>query len=618
MDNDIQAPDENKVNKGAGFNEDLRLEIKARYKRCESHYGNWKDAAEEDYRFALGAQWTTDELQKLKDQKRPAMTFNRIRALINLVSGYQRENSARIKISPEGGEDRTFSEVMDRLLKAIDKWSKLSYKLGYQFDEGLYCGKSFLEAIRDYDKDPIRGELRFIGLGPFKVMVDPDCREYDMNEGAEYLFKSGRFTKGQLKVMFPDYKKQIEGFSIDNDEFIDNTMVEGDADNYGNDPNKVTVVNETDDDDTEYEPDQKFTLKEYWRKKRVDRFFVMDIESNEPVKFETKEDAEAFATKQEGDMEVIPRNVPEMWVASMVSGHILQDEKSPFEPLYSGFTIFRFIADWAPSAKDEELRVQGITRALKDAQREKNKAKSQNLHILNTQANSGWIGDDDALSSNGWKSLEKLGSVPGVTIKKKKGTELREIQPKGPNVGHIQREQAADNEFVAISGIHPELLGIQDKSESGRAMAMRIKQGITALVRIFHNYRYTKEILGKFQLKMMPDLFDVPKVKKVLGPQYMRSLQSEEMPEGLTEGMLAAFLQIVKDHKYDVEVTEADQGRTTRAEVFEQLVELAKTGYPIPPTLLLSYMDIADSEKINKEIQAYQQQQQEAEANKKK
>lgn len=79
--------------------------------------------------------------------------------------------------------------------------------------------------------------------------------------------------------------------------------------------------------------------------------------------------------------------------------------------------------------------MQGITRAVKDPQREKNKSKSQNLHILNTQANSGWVCDDDALSPEGFKDLENVGSKPGLVVRKRPGKEIREIVPKGRMLG---------------------------------------------------------------------------------------------------------------------------------------------------------------------------------------
>lgn len=590
-------------------NDDLRAEIKARFEHAKKNIKEWEDVAREDMAFALGEQWTEEDLQLLKDQSRPALTFNRIKSLINLISGYQRENASRIKVNPEGGEDKVFSEVMDRLLRHIDKTSHMAYKMSYWFDDGLYTGKGWLEAVLTYESDPIRGEIRFLQRSPYQILVDPEFNEYDLNEWprAQYLFKVVRMTKDALKSLYPKYEKLIDGFATDSDDTIENgsaLMHEGSDDDYGNRPNKTTVVKKTQaDDESGLKRDEKFTIKEYWRPKLVEKHFVIEIESGEPRRFDTKEAAEAFIVNQGNAGKVVPRKVPEMWVAAYVGGFVLQDEKSPMEPYYSGFPFFRFLADWSPSAETEELKTQGVVRSLKDPQREKNKAKSQSLHILNTQANSGWIGDQDALTDEGWKALEKMGSKPGITVKKKRGSELREILPKGPNVGHLQREEKAEEEFKQISGINPDLLGFQEKTASGRAISLRIRQAVTSLVRIFHNYRYSKEIIGMFLLEMVPMVFDEKKVKKVLGPHYMaKAVDPERYPDGLQPGHIAAFLTLVEDNKYDVIVSEADQNKTIRYEIFQDLTELVKAGLPIPPDLIIDYMDLPNSEEVKQKI----------------
>lgn len=595
---------------------DLRKEITSRYDRCESYYSDWKELAEEDYNFALGDQWTEEEKAKLEVQKRPCLTFNRIRSLINVVSGYQRENSARIKVTPEGGEDRVFSEVWDKVLRYQDKCSKLSYKFGYLFDDGCYCGKGHIEGFIDYIKDPIRGELKFKLNGPYKVYVDPDCNEYDINEGAEYLFKVEKFSKAKLKSMYPDKKKVIDEFKTDNDAYLENADVqkEGDSDNYGNNPNSATVTetydNET--DSNQIERDIKFTHKEYWYKKYVIRYFVIDRDSGEPVKFETMEQAEEFVNQAKeqfpdlyrNEVRIIDHEVYEIWVAAYVCGHILQDVKSPFEPQYNGFPHFRYIADWAPSADKETLKVQGITRPLKDPQKEKNKSKSQFLHVLSTQSNSGWIGDEDALSDAGWQDLKNMGSTPGLTVRKKPGSDLREIEPKAPAMAQILREQGADEEMKQISNINPDLLGMQERTTSGKAIALRVRQAVLSLVRLFVNYRYTKEIVGNFMLAVIPIMYDEKKIGKVLGQKYRASVKSDQFPEGLTDGVLKGFLQMIKDRKYDVEVTEADHTATVRAEVFDNLIELAKTpaGQFIPLDLILEYMEIPNKDEIEQKV----------------
>lgn len=593
----------------------LAREIHERFKTASKHYAKWDEEAKEDYSFALGDQWSTEDRQALDKAGRPALTFNRIRPLINLIAGYQRENSSRIKVNPEGGEDKNFSEVMDRILKAQDKWSHLSHKLGYLFDDGCYCGKGFLEAILIYDNDPVRGEVDFKLRSPYQVLPDPECLEYDINDGALYCFKVVKLPRSKLLELYPAKKELIDGFIQDKDDPEVNgsglTAVEGSDDDYGNRPNKTTVVKRTEDvEKNDLEEDDRFTVKEYWCIKLVDKYFVINSSDGQPDRFETKEEAEAFVAQQQFG-KVITRKVKEMHVSAMCCGHILQEEDlSPFEPYYSGFPFFRYIADYAPNAEDEVWRVQGVTRPLKDPQKEKNKSKSQTLHILNTQANSGWVGDDDALTDEGKKKLEQMGSTPGITVWKKKGSELREILPKGPNMGHLQREQEADNEFKQISGINPDLMGFQEGTTSGKAISMRIQQAILALVRLFHNYRYTKECIGRFLLQMVPATFDSKKVMRVLGPEYMRkAVDPEKYPQGLTEGHINAFLQMVSDQRYDVFVTEADQNKTIRYEILQDLTELLKAGAPIPIDLVIDYLDLPNAEEVKQRVAQQQQMQ---------
>lgn len=587
----------------------LRREITERWKVSANHYKDWEDEAKDDYKFALGDQWKNEDRETLKNQGRPCLTFNRIRPLINLVSGYQRENAARIKVNPEGGEDKVFSEVMDRGIKHIDKVSHFNYKLGYMFDDGLYCGKGWLEAIITYDNDAVRGDIDFKQLTPYQIKVDPECREYDINDGARYAFKCVRLTKEALTELYPKKKKLIDGFREDTDDWTTNgDGYLGDAEGVGadNDYNNAATRNyvktPNSGQDSTLEKDFKFTVKEYWRYKMVTKYFVIDLASGDPKKFDSKEKAEGFILQQNFG-NVIERKVKEMHVASFVCGWVLQDEISPFEPYYSGFPFFRFIADWAPNADNEILRVQGMTRPLKDPQMEKNKAKSQMLHIVNTTANSGWEGDEDALTEEGWKQLEEGGSKAGLIIKKKKGAELTRLTPGQIPTAHLAREEKADEEFKQISSINPDLMGFQEGTTSGKAISLRIKQAILALVRLFSNYRYTKEVIGKFLLLMMPMVFDAKKLTKILGTDYMMKAQ-------ITEGHVAAFLTMVADNRYDVFVTESDQNATIRYEIFDKLTQLVQSGLPIPPDLLIDYMDIPNSEEVKQRVLQMQQQQQ--------
>jgi hypothetical protein len=583
----------------SGNKENRRDEMLRRYERCKDYYKGWNDEAEEDTKFALGDQWTDSDRQALADVGRPCLTFNRINPMLSIISGYQRENDARIRVRPEGYEDKLFSDVIDKCFKYIDKTSKMDYKLGFMFDEGTTTGKGFIEGFISYDDEPIRGQLDWRLIPARQVYVDPDCVEYDLNKGAEFVMKVGKYTRAKLKAMFPKKKNVIDSLEVEQD----NPLSEGDKDNYGNRPNSTTHLRTSDNlrmgEDSD--KDALLTLVEEWHKVYVTKYFVLNRtdDDNEIQEFKSKDEAQAFADSQGGG-DVFDRQVPQMWVSSMINGELIQDVISPFDPHYNGFPIFRYIAKWSPTCKDEKIKIQGVVRALKDPQKEKNKSHSQMLHILNTQANTGWIADDNAMSEEGFAQLEKMGSVPGVVVKQRPGTNIREINVKGIPSGQLNREQMADMEFKQVSGVNTDLMGMQGETASGRAIALRIKQAVTILIPQFTNYRLTKEIVGKFVLQMIPHCFDTIKLKKVLGQTYLMTEKSERYPEGLTDGVLSAFLTLVKDNKYDIEITENDKSKTMRSEIFDQLVELAKTpaGQALPPELIIDYMDISDANGI--------------------
>ena len=112
---------------------------------------------------------------------------------------------------------------------------------------------------------------------------------------------------------------------------------------------------------------------------------------------------------------------------------------------------------------------------------------------------------------------------------------------------------------------------------------------------------------SKFVLKVIPMLFDEKKIMKILGQQYMQTA-------GMSDGNIMGFLKIIKDSKYDVQVSEQGFGATQRMELFEQLTSMAQAGMPIPPDMLIEYMDIPNKQEVQGRVMQYVQQQQAAQA----
>lgn len=615
--------------------EDLKAELERNLKIAVRANRGLNKCMQEDIEFALGQQWTEEEKQQLEDQNRPAMVFNKIKPMILLVAGHFLQNSARIQVQPEGGEDETFTEVADKLLDHIDKVSKLNFKLGYQFVGGIRAGRSSVEFHMDYNEDPIFGQLKIPYLGPFKVYWDPSATEYDKSD-ADYAFKVIKLSKSKIKQLFPKKKDQIDELEDDILSLSGDLMPEvgTDGTDYGNDPTKSDLgVNEVPTADSELVGDlRQLTVAEYWKKHYVKRKFIYFVDDGSIVELETDEEVEEEIAKRkereaarqtqeaaaqdpfavpvdpesiEIDHIVRERTVARMQVAIQASDLMLTDgfEDSPFEPNYHGYSFFDFIAEWAPEAAKLEHQIQGLVRSLKDPQREINKSRSQYLHILNTSANSGWIGDEDALEDTKWAELEQFGASPGITIRKKKGSELQRIHPVEPSLAQQVREKAATDDMKEVSGINADLLSVDtNQSPSGKAIAMRIRQAVTILTPAFTNFRYTKQMIGNFIFKIIPTMFDAAKIEKVLGQKFMQDNE-------LDRAKIKAYLTIIKDGKYDVQISERGSAETLRSETFEDLMTMVEKGMPIPPDVIMEYMNMPNKQSVIKKITEYQQQQ---------
>lgn len=645
-----------------------RTRIANRLKMCRAKESKWRSEAKEDIAFYRGDQWDSADRQVLQEQGRPCITINEIKPVIDVIQGYFRRNTGRIRVNPVGAEDQIFSEIFDRILRHIDRRAKLEFKLGYMFDTGITCGKDYLELVRVFDSDPVFGHLQAIKLGPWKVYLDPQSQQYDYNEDAEWIIKEGKFSKGKLKLMYPKASKRIDALTKDDinntpnfsEAALEEIINESDDDNYdeaGLEPaGTLTTFDEPTSEEQKQGDEQMYSLYEEWCKKRVNQWFVYFIDRGTYEMYDTEAEAKEASEAEEAQRrqveamamasdrfptdtlegvrqakqfadgilndpaaakaiqipsnKIMEKSVPLMYVTVCVGGHVVIHDKSPLLPEYNGFPIFRYIADWFPDAEEEVDRVHGMVRQIKDPQREVNKARSSMLHIIATGANSGWkiSGDVDPQTI---QKLEKMGSKPGLVAVFPKDTVADRITAVPAPVAQITRENLASESVKKVSGVNADLMGAADSnSDSGRAIALRIRQAILVLEKAFVNFRYTKEILGNALFKMIPSMFNASKVRRILGESFMQENK-------LDLGQLKAFLQLVRDGEYDLTITDSEDSETIRQETFEALMTMAEKGLPVPPDVIMEFSPVSNKNEIKRRIQEYSEAQAAAQGAKK-
>lgn len=635
-----------------------KREILESFKRARDSKRDWIKEATEDYEFAVGKQWDETVLEKLAKDGIRGLTINKIQPNLFLVSGIQRQNRSDFRAFPEGGEDTTLAEVATRLLKNVMKSSRAQYKLSEMFEDGLICGEGWLEPYIDYTYDLLNGEMKFKKVSCFNVFPDPDSSEYDLSD-AEFLdkFTTG-ITEKQAIQLFPDKEAEIKKIK---NRRLNLDILSEDPDHQTKGYNSSGNIKSEELHTGRVEKDT-FDLLEHHYKDYVKKYIVVDRIKGKTREAKDKETAEAYVKLAEQQdvpddnhpelpkAAVIVRTCPEIRIAAMLGDTLIDDYDAPFYPKWKTFSLLPFFAHrvTTPLKEVREYQVQGIVRSLKDPQREVNKRRTQELRHLNSTTNSGWISEKGAWVKKA--EVKRIGASAGVVLEYNQGYAKPERITPAP-LSHAHAQMVAENtqDMKEISGINADLLAMGDQSSSGRAIALRQQQGVVMIQRILDNFGHTKQLLGRFILSQLGELYTVESATEVVGQQFitlnfsrpvMRQPEVDEqgqpvgdpnVPETDERGelvlevrqddVLAVFNMVLNDEsvaKYDVSIGESAYNETIRYSNSLLLMEMLEKGAPIPPEIIIeeSMLNGDTKNKIKAAIAQAQQVQQAQLANK--
>lgn len=598
------------------------------------------DAQQKDFEFTLGKQWDDADVQDLKNKGVRALTFNKIRKNIFLLTGIESQNRTDFKAFPEGKEDSLKAEIATALLKNSMKNSRGDYKVSEQFEDGTTCGESYVEPYLDFTQNLLFGKPKINKSDTFCIFVDPNSKEYDLSDAAYIDKLTIDLSKDQLIQLFPDKEEIIEDIedgkiNIDAIRFGEGNKFSAHIQkrDYGFGENSMSGI------DIEESREPIFDLLEHYYKKYVPKWVVIDSK-NGIKELTSKKEAENYKKANEAvdpqaaaTIKILKRMVPEIWVASYIGGHdeILEDKRAWSYPKWKNYPVIPFFARKStvtlPYA-ERHFGVQGIARGMIDGQVEYNKRRTQELRILNTSANSGFMAEEGAMVDP--ENWQKFGATPGIILTHKAGKPApQKILPTPLSQGHAQLAAEYNSDIREDSGINTDLLAQEGGQDSGRAIALRQKQGLVMVQKLFDNLSQTKKILGKFLLCMIGDIYDVERSVRILGESFIQEnfsvpvmMQVQDPQTGQImeqpqidpmtgqiamqvdqKAVFETFNAVLNDpdlQDYDIVVGESASNDIVRYANFQLLMEMAKSGIPIPPEVLIdeSLLSSASREKI--------------------
>lgn len=642
---------------------------------------------EEDFRFAMGEQWSDEDKATLKTAGFKAYVDNRIQPNLFLLTGLERQNRTDLKAFPEGQEDSLHAEIASALLKDAVKKSGLQFKSSEQFKDGITCGESHLEFYLDYTDDIINGKPCWRKCDGNTVFPDPASREYDFTD-ARYVFKiTTDIAREDLLNLYADNKKAVAALKAAKGGKLDFQALAkaGDSEHtqkrdYDTQGRSGADTALGDDPDGACEP--TYDLVERYYKKYVERAFIGDYQTGEIKAAESKERAEAFLAEYRAGIErdqaafeqalgagiaqylaanpgaaglpavdlltaaaqagmamppeppeqnpdrfiAYTRQVPEIWCFAFVPGieEPLADERAWSYPKWKGYPFAPYFARFSTApleGEDRHLRIQGLVHGVKGAQEILNKSTMLMMRHLNTSTNSGWLTQEGAWVDP--KKVEQFGSSPSVNLEYHKTAEKpTRIEPAQLSAGHGILAQNGAQSIKDQLGINADLLATQEgSSQSGRAIALRQRQGLLMVQEPFDNLSRTRKLGGQLLLSQLGEMYDTESAKKVLGEAFLRNnfpvpmLPDPDRPGAMLpipdkenygqpmpydRGLAEIAIAEVLDGDlgaYDVSVGEVVASESLLMAQSAEIKELKEAGVPMPPELMVEYAQIPEAAK---------------------
>lgn len=547
--------------------------------KMEAFYANsitinqsfWSEA-DTDTRFEVGDQTLWSDLYgNLPANRRRQFNFNRIRRVINLISGHQRKNRKSTICVPVENGDQDTADQFSKILIWINNQEQVLETISESFHGALVTGMNLMQVWIDYRNDPVSGNIKVDNCSYNSFLIDPYFRKADLSD-CNAIWKRSFLTKPECISLMPSRA----------DEILDLPFNDSGTGRDG----KFQFMPES----YNYGYKNLLTYDEfYYRDYRTQRMLV-DSQTGETQEWkgDKDENLDAFLETYP-QITMIESEVPTVKLAIVIQGKVMYDGPNPL-----GIDQYPFIPVFAyynPQMPYFPQRIQGVVRGLRDAQYLYNRRRIIELDILESQINSGWIYKENALVNP--EDVFLSGQGRGLALKEEASmADVQQIQAPQVPPSMIQLSELLAKEVMEISGVNEELLGSADDDKAGILSMLRQGAGLTTLQVLFDNLDRAQRLLGKLMIDLIQNNFTPGKVKKIL--------EGEEPSQQFYNKAFGRYHAVVEDG--------VNTG-TQKQMQFAQMLHLIQAGVPIPAEELLEASTLQNKTRIIESMKAQQQQQ---------
>lgn len=555
-------------------------EARSIYERTCSHYetAKWVDEVDRDERYYHGDQWAAEDVEYLRKQKRPALTFNVIQSKLLHLIGSHEDNLQEPTVVGTGIEDAAMADVLNRLRSRVAADVEQMVVDAEVFENGIVCGigNAAIDAMPD-PADPARVKVVLRSLHPLEVLWDPAAERRDRSD-ARYVVLSRWLSRSEFRVEYPDHAEKI-------DEIWERLQ------------SGTGLVTRTDPADRRIDQDRRTLIDMRYYDRHQDQVRVTRIEYRKAGRVRLAFDPETGASREvTPDVEKALRAVaPDVeigdhwreeirWI-EFIGDAVLYDDVSPLP--VNGFTVSSFVCH-----SDHRGLPYGKVRQLRDPQSEVNKRFSQMLYLLMQQSQPGVFAEVGAFvdARQAEESLKQAGSVTHLNTGGMQKIQPRPV-PQFPDAPAMVHEHALKL-LTQISGIwQDQLMEPRGVPEAAATAQLHYRQSLLAMRPVIRGFEQYQRQVALRVLELIVGIFPDEQIAEMLGNDERWQVRGRVVTDRQTGVQVP--LSSIRDLKWQVELVPADENNTQRLLEMQMLVQLMGVGMPIDPEVVIEMMPLS-------------------------
>lgn len=549
----------------------------------ENGHEQWITTAKKAFDFWRGKQWDPRTVAQLNREGRPAMTFNVIESLVRSMKGIQRALRNDVRFTPFQNASLEDARVMDAVWLHTQQQNQLDFLETDVYEKGLIMGRGYYDVRVSYD-DSFQGNVVLRGRRSQDIVLDPSVDEYDPDTWPR-VFDRRWVSYDDLVRLYGDEKARAVGlrplpewFDYE-DAFMAQQM--GDMPYYASpDAQNGRSI-------------RGYLLlgQQYFVYKRKDVFVDMRTGDTSEIPESWDRNRVAHVLDTAGGMNVIKRDVKTVrWTVSC-ENTVMHDDDSP----YKHFTIVPFFPTFVDGV------TMGAVEHLIDPQQLFNKTTSQEQHILNGTANSGYKVKAGSLKNMTEQQLEERGSKTGFVAVLEDTTHLERLSPNPLPQGHDRLSFKADQIMRNLSGVSNQSRGFAREDVASEAILANQAAQDVNFAGWLSNLHRSKQLLASRVRDCVQAHYTETRVIQinrgsVLNPEMENVTLNQPSAEG-------GMLNDVTQGRYTTALVPAPSRVTMSEADFKLVLEMRKLGIGIPDALLIELSPMTNKAQVLQSMQ---------------